>query len=97
MSASDFAGGEDTPLEAALDMIKRDELNVRIHLYNDMNSYEDFTPVKEFADKIKSDFVQMPGVKAFYDGTKDLNGSFCHRDPRSAELHPDEHFQYRDQ
>ena len=69
MSASDFAGGEDTPLEAALDMIKRDELNVRIHLYNDMNSYEDFTPVKEFADKIKSDFVQMPGVKAFYDGT----------------------------
>lgn len=69
MSGSDFVGGEVSPLDAALEMSKRDELNVRVHLYSDMNDYEDFTSTKEFAAKINNGFVQLSGVKSFYDGT----------------------------
>lgn len=68
MSASDFVGGEDSPLPAALEMAKNDELNVRIHMYSDMNSYDDFTETKAFAEKINNPFVQLSGVKSFYDG-----------------------------
>lgn len=69
MSASDFVGGEDSPLEAALEMVKNNELNVRIHMYSNMVAYEDFTSTKEFSEKINNSFIQLCGVKSFYDGT----------------------------
>lgn len=69
MSASDFVGGEDSPLKATLEMVKNDELNVRIHLYSSMNAYEDFKATKAFAEKINNGFVQLSGVKTFCDGT----------------------------
>lgn len=68
MSASDFAGGEPTPLEAALDMADHNELNCRIHIYSDMNDYDEFDSTKAFADKISNPFVKVCGLKSFVDG-----------------------------
>ncbi len=69
MSATDFVGGEPSPLDAALELAKYDQLDCRLHLYSNMNDYDEFQSTKAFAGKISTDFVQLNGLKTFVDGT----------------------------
>lgn len=68
MSASDYVGGEATPLNAALKMSEKGELNCRVHIYSDLFNYDDFTSTKEFAEAHSNDMVRICGLKSFVDG-----------------------------
>lgn len=68
MSGSDFVGGEITPIEAAKEMADEGKLNCRVHVYSDLQDYEDFAETKEYANKINGEKLQLCGVKGFVDG-----------------------------
>lgn len=68
MGATDYYGGDPSPLAAMQDMSRDGELKCRVHLYANLGNYDDFTDVRAFAEENSDDKVSINGVKGFVDG-----------------------------